>query len=84
MGVSAQGPALIALAQEKSLPGIEATSLSLMKAAGDGTYIAAPLILGLVADALTEYPGVECALAGSTTLLGTLALSILVKGGTSK
>lgn len=83
LGVSAQGPALIALAQEKSLPGIEATSLSLMKAAGDGTYIVAPLILGLVADALTQYPGAECALAGSTTLLGTAALAILVKGETS-
>jgi len=83
LGVSAQGPALIALAQEKSLPGVEATSLSLTKAAGDGTYIIAPLILGLVADALVEYPGIECALAGSTTLLGTVALAILVQPGNS-
>ncbi len=83
LGVSAQGPALTALAQEKSLPGIEATSLSLMKAAGDGTYIVAPFLLGLVADALVEYPGMECALAGTTTLLGTVALSTLVKDTSS-
>lgn len=81
LGVGAQGPALNALAQEKSLPGVEATSLSLVKAAGDGTYIIAPLILGVVADAVNEYPGVECALAGSTTLLGTVALAILVQQG---
>jgi MFS family permease len=81
LGVGAQGPALNALAQEKSLPGVEATSLSLVKAAGDGTYIIAPLILGVVADAVIEYPGVECALAGSTTLLGTAALGILVQQG---
>ena len=80
LGVSAQGPALTALAQEKSLPGIEATSLSLMKASGDGTYIVAPFLLGLVADAFVEYPGMECALAGTTTLLGTAALFTLVRG----
>ena len=78
LGVSAQSPALTALAQKKSLPGIEATSLSLLKASGDGTYIIAPFILGLIADALMQYPGIECALAGSTTLLGTVALSALV------
>lgn len=83
VGVSAQGPALTALAQEKSLPGIEATSLSLMKAAGDGTYIVAPFLLGLVADALVEYPGIECALAGSTTLMGTAALALLVNNSNS-
>lgn len=83
VGVSAQGPALTALAQEKSLPGIEATSLSLMKAAGDGTYIVAPFLLGLVADALVDYPGIECALAGSTTLLGTAALALLVNNSNS-
>jgi len=79
LGVSAQAPALTALAQEKSPPGVEATSLSLTKAAGDGTYIIAPFILGLVADALKEYPGIECALAGSATLLGTMALAILLQ-----
>jgi MFS family permease len=83
LSVSAQGPALIALAQERSLPGVEATSLSLMKAAGDGTYIVAPFLLGLVADALTKYPGIECLLAGSTTLLGTAALAVLVEEGES-
>lgn len=79
LGASAQGPALTALAQKKSLLGVEATSLSLVKAAGDGTYIIAPFLLGLVADALVEFPGIECALAGSTTLLGTVALFILVE-----
>jgi len=38
-GANAQGPALTALAQQYSPPGAEATSLSLVKAAGDGTYI---------------------------------------------
>ena len=79
LGVSAQGPALTALAQEKSLSGVEATSFSLVKAAGDGTYIIAPFLLGLTADALSEYPGIECALAGSMTFLGTVALAILVQ-----
>mmetsp|Transcript_6239 Transcript_6239/g.15436 ORF Transcript_6239/g.15436 Transcript_6239/m.15436 type:complete len:550 (-) Transcript_6239:75-1724(-) len=82
-GVSAQGPALNALAQEKSLPGVEATSLSLLRASGDGTYIIAPLILGSIADTLTEYPGIECALAGSTTLMGTVALYFLAQQGDS-
>jgi hypothetical protein len=54
-----------------------------MKAAGDGTYIVAPFLLGLVADALTKYPGIECLLAGSTTLLGTAALAVLVEEGES-
>ena len=79
LGVSAQGPALIALAQQKSLPGVEATSLSLLKASGDGTYIIAPLVLGSIADILMEYPGIECAFAGSTTLLGTVALYVLAQ-----
>ncbi|MGK3739278.1 MAG: MFS family permease [Bacillariaceae sp.] len=81
-GVSAQGPALTALAQEKCSVGVEATSLSLVKASGDGTYIVAPFLLGLVTDALTELPGIECALAGSATFLGTMALAILVQDKT--
>jgi MFS family permease len=82
-GVSAQGPALTALAQEKCSVGVEATSLSLVKASGDGTYIVAPFLLGLVTDALTELPGIECALAGSATFLGTMALAILVQDTTT-
>ena len=78
MGVSAQGPALTALAQENCRPGVEATSLSLAKASIDGTYIVAPFILGLVTDAL-EVPGIECAFAGSLVFVGTLALTILVQ-----
>ena len=82
-GVSAQGPALTALAQEKCSVGVEATSLSLVKASGDGTYIVAPFLLGLVTDALTELPGIECAMAGSATFLGTMALAILVQDTTT-
>jgi len=79
MGVSAQGPALTALAQENCRPGVEATSLSLAKASIDGTYIVAPFILGLVTDALMEVPGIECAFAGLLVFVGTLALAILVQ-----
>ena len=82
-GVSAQGPALTALAQEKCSVGVEATSLSLVKASGDGTYIVAPFLLGLVTDALTELPGIECAMAGSATFLGTMALATLVQDTTT-
>uniref|UniRef100_A0A7S4EPX9 Major facilitator superfamily (MFS) profile domain-containing protein n=1 Tax=Pseudo-nitzschia australis TaxID=44445 RepID=A0A7S4EPX9_9STRA len=84
LGVSAQGPALTALAQEKSLLGVEATSFSFVKAAGDGTYIIAPFLLGLVTDDFSDYPGIECALAGSMMLLGTIALTILVQGNDTK
>ena len=63
--------------------GVEATSLSLVKASGDGTYIVAPFLLGLVTDALTEVPGIECAMAGSATFLGTMALAILVQDTTT-
>ncbi|KAG7357084.1 quinolone resistance protein [Nitzschia inconspicua] len=77
LGATAQGPALIALAQQFSAPGAEATSLSLVKAAGDGTYIIVPFLLGLFADTFS-ITGVECALAGSAILFGTTALAILV------
>jgi|TARA_B110001452_G_C15050391_1_gene366790 hypothetical protein len=50
-----------------------------MKACGDGTYIIVPFILGLVSDSLQEFRGIECTLAGSGTLLGTLALPILLE-----
>lgn len=77
LGATAQGPALTALAQRYSPPGAEATSLSLVKAAGDGTYIIVPFLLGLFADTF-RILGVECALAGSAIVLGTTALALLV------
>ena len=77
-GATAQGPALTALAQQYTTPGAEATSLSLVKAAGDGTYIIVPFLLGLVADAFHETSGAECALAGAAILLGTIVLAALV------
>ncbi|CAM9550706.1 unnamed protein product, partial [Heterosigma akashiwo] len=49
-GAAAQGPALTAAAQAAAPPGKEATALALPRAAGDGTYVAAPFLLGLVAD----------------------------------
>lgn len=77
LGANAQGPALTALAQQYSPSGAEATSLSLVKAAGDGTYIVVPFLLGLFADTF-HIPGVECSLAGSAILLGTTAMAFLV------
>ena len=75
LGASAQGPALTALAQELAPSGAEATSMALPRAAGDGTYIIAPFLLGLVSD--TASPGTECAVAGFAGLLGILALAVL-------
>jgi MFS family permease len=75
LGASAQGPALTALAQEMAPLGAEATSMALPRAAGDGTYIIAPFLLGLVTDAAS--PGTECAVAGVAMLLGVLALAVL-------
>ena len=80
--VAAQGPALTALAQELAPAGSEATSLALPRAAGDGTYIVAPFILGIAADRAVGMPGLECAVAGSAALLGSLALGLL--GGVDK
>ena len=76
LGATAQGPALTAYAQELAPPGSEATALALPRAAGDGTYIVAPLVLGAVADAWTNVPGVECALAGAAILLGSIVLGV--------
>jgi MFS family permease len=76
MATAAQGPALTAFAQTKAARGLEATSLALVKAAGDLTYIFAPLLMGLLADTI-EVPGVQCVLAGFAILLGTSALAIL-------
>lgn len=79
LGASAQGPALTALAQELAPAGAEATAMALPRAAGDGTYIVAPFLLGLVADysIRASLPGVECTVAGVATLLGVLALALL-------
>lgn len=77
IGAAAQGPALTAYAQELAPAGAEATAMALPRAAGDGTYIFAPFLLGLVADSLLDMPGAECAAAGTATLLGVLAFALL-------
>ncbi|KAL7548938.1 hypothetical protein ACHAWF_012205 [Thalassiosira exigua] len=75
VGASAQGPALTAQAQERAPLGAEATALGLPRAVGDGTYIAAPLILGYVADQWgDEVPGLSCAVAGAAICLGSAFL----------
>lgn len=76
IGASAQGPALTALAQELAPPGAEATAMALPRATGDGTYIVAPFVLGLIADSALP-TGAECAFAGAATLVGILALVFL-------
>lgn len=76
LGATAQGPALTALAQEIAPLGAEATALALPRAAGDGTYIVAPFLLGAIADASTAGPGWECAVAGTAGLLGATALAL--------
>uniref|UniRef100_A0A7S1ZKJ9 Major facilitator superfamily (MFS) profile domain-containing protein n=1 Tax=Ditylum brightwellii TaxID=49249 RepID=A0A7S1ZKJ9_9STRA len=78
IGASAQGPALTALAQELAPAGAEATAMALPRATGDGTYIVAPFILGLAADASAGVvPGAECAVAGTITLIGVIGLVLL-------
>jgi MFS family permease len=79
IGAAAQGPALTAIAQQLAPVGAEATALALPRAAGDGTYIFAPFILGLVTDAMSNTPGIECAVAGTAILCGVLALARLDK-----
>lgn len=75
MGASAQGPALMALAQEKSPVGSEATALGLPRAIGDGTYIVAPLIMGYFCDIMGDaIPGIACTIAGGAIVLGSIAL----------
>jgi hypothetical protein len=49
--------------------------MALPRAAGDGTYIFAPFLLGLVTDVAS--PGTECAVDGVAILLGVLALAVL-------
>ena len=77
IGATAQGPALQALAQEMAPVGAEATAMALPRAAGDGTYIVTPFLLGLVTDSFSSIPGIECAVAGTATLIGVLALSVM-------
>jgi MFS family permease len=79
LGATAQGPALTALAQQNAPRGSEATSLAFVKACGDGTYIAAPFLLGVLADSLSDTAGIECSFAGITTVFGVFALARLVQ-----
>jgi MFS family permease len=77
LGASSQGPALTAFAQELAPVGAEATAMALPRATGDGTYIVAPFLLGLVTDSAVSQPGAECAFAGVMTLLGAVGLALL-------
>jgi hypothetical protein len=74
--VAAQGSALTALAQELAPLGAEATALALPRAAGDGTFIVAPFLLGAIADASVTGTVWECAVAGAAGLLGVAALAL--------
>jgi MFS family permease len=75
IGASAQGPALVALAQQQAPIGREATAIGLPRAFGDGTYIIAPLVLGFASDVGGDHiPGVACAVAGLAICLGSMAL----------
>ena len=76
VAVAAQAPAVQACAQRIAPPGAEAEALALPRATGDGVYIVAPFVLGVVTD-LVGLPGVECAVAGAASLLGVLALAAL-------
>ena len=78
VGAAAQGPALVALAQQNAPEGSESEALALPRAAGDGIYILAPLLLGIASDTV-PITGIECAVAGAATLLGGVSLARLVK-----
>lgn len=81
VAVAAQGPALTSLGQLNAKKGLEATSLGLPRAAGDATYIAAPLVLGAVSDTIGEtIPGAACAVAGFAIMIGSAAL-FTIEGG---
>ena len=81
VAVSAQGPALTSFGQENAPRGAEATALGLPRAFGDGTYIAAPLILGAVSDGLGDtIPGAACAVAGFAIIIGSTALFTVSDG----
>ena len=75
--VSAQGIALTACAQSLAPRGAVATSMALPRAIGDGTYVVAPFLLGVVADSAPASSGLECAVAGGFSLLGVAALGFL-------
>ena len=77
LGASAQGPALTALAQELAPANAKATAMALPRATGDGTYIVAPFLLGILADSSLLPYGAECAFAGAATLCGVLTLASL-------
>jgi len=81
VAVSAQGPALTSLGQLNAPKGFEATALGLPRAFGDATYIAAPLILGAVADGIGDIiPGAACAVAGIAIIIGSAALFTIDDG----
>ena len=48
-----------------------------VRAIGDGTYVVAPFLLGVVADSAPASSGLECAVAGGFSLLGVAALGFL-------
>ncbi len=76
IGAAAQGPATTALAQELAPRGAEATALAMPRAFGDGAYVVAPALIGLVADSSTV-TGAGCAAAGAVSLAGAVALAAL-------
>ena len=75
--VAAQGIALTACAQSLAPTGAVATAMALPRAVGDGTYVVAPFLLGVVADSAPASSGLECAVAGGFSLLGVAALGLL-------
>ena len=75
VATAAQGPALTSMGQLNAKEGFEATSLGLPRAAGDATYIVAPLILGAISDLLDDkIPGAACAVAGVAIIMGSATL----------
>ena len=85
IAAAAQGPALTAVAQELAPRGAEAKALALPRAAGDGTYIIAPFVLGLAADTYSDtVPGIACAVAGGMMVFGALALAVLGRSSLQK
>lgn len=75
VAVAAQAPAVQACAQRIAPPGAEAEALALPRATGDGVYIVAPLLLGLIVDAGAPR-GADVACAGVAALLGALVLAL--------
>lgn len=78
VGASAQGPALVALAQQEAPAGQEATASGLPRAFGDGAYIVAPLVLGFVSDAVGDsMKGAACSVAGVAICIGSVAILLV-------